>query len=63
MAIHQNHLMMPYQVMLKLSGDLTPKQIKQAQQKDRFCKEQNAKIVKGSLASTTHLITYRVVYS
>ena len=31
---------------------MTPKQIKQAQQKDRFCKEQNAKILKGSLPST-----------
>ena len=31
---------------------LTPRQIKQSQQKDKFCKEQYNKIIKGSLPST-----------
>ena len=37
---------------IKVEWGLTPTQIKQAQQKDKFCKEQYNKIVKGSLPNT-----------
>ena len=37
---------------IKIEWGLTPIQIKQAQQKDKFCKEQYNKIVKGSFPST-----------
>ena len=52
MAIHQNQSddVIPSDV--KVEWGLTPKQIKQAKQKDRFCQEQCAKILKGSLPST-----------
>ena len=37
---------------IKVEWGLTPVQIKQAQQKDKFCKEQYNKILKGSLPNT-----------
>ena len=37
---------------IKVERGLTPIQIKQAQQKDKFCKEQYNKILKGSLPNT-----------
>ena len=43
---------MQYQMIFRLNGILTPKQIKQAQQKDKFCKEQYNKIKKGTLPNT-----------
>ena len=36
----------------KVEWGLTPAQVKQAQQKDKFCKEQYNKILKGSLPGT-----------
>ena len=52
MAIHQSQSDDAIPSDVKVEWGLTPKQIKQAQQKDRFCKEQNSKILKGSLPST-----------
>ena len=52
MAIHQDQLKHAIPDDITVEWGLTPKQIIQAQQKDRFCKEQNAKILKGFLPST-----------
>ena len=56
MAIHQNQLKHAIPDDITVEWGLTPKQIIQAQQKDRFCKEQNAKILKGSLPNTQSLL-------
>ena len=52
MVIHQNQSNDAIPDDIKVKWGLTPQQIKQAQQKDRFCKEQYNKILKGSLPST-----------
>ena len=52
MAIHQDQFKHAIPDDITVEWGLTPKQIIQVQQKDRFCKEQNAKILKGSLPST-----------
>ena len=52
MAIHQNQSdeFIPDDV--KVEWEITPKQINQAQKRDKFCKEQYNKLLKGSLPST-----------
>ena len=52
MAIYQNQSDNAIPSDVKVEWGLTPEQIKQAQQKNSFCKEQYAKILKGSLPST-----------
>ena len=52
MAIHQNQSDETIPDDIKVEWGLTPKQIKQAQQKDKFGKEQYNKILKGFLPST-----------
>ena len=52
MDIHQNQSDATILDDIKVEWGLTPIQIKQAQQKDKFCKEQYNKILKGSLPNT-----------
>ena len=52
MDIHQNQSDAAIPDDIKVEWGLTPVQIKQAQQKDKFCKEQYNKILKGSLPNT-----------
>ena len=52
MDIHQNQSNAAISDDIKVEWDLTPIQIKQAQQKDKFCKELYNKILQGSLPNT-----------
>ena len=52
MAIHQKSSDDAIPDDIQIEWGLIPKQIKQAQQKDKFCKEQYNKIRKGPLPST-----------
>ena len=52
MDIHHNQTDVAIPNDIKVEWGLTPVQIKQVQQKDKFCKEQYDKIVKGSLPPT-----------
>ena len=52
MDIHQNQSDVAIPDDIKVEWGLTPIQIKKAQQKDKFCKEQYNKILKGSLPNT-----------
>ena len=52
MAIYQNQSDEAIPNDVKFELGLTPKQIKQAQQKGKFCRDQYNKILKGSLPST-----------
>ena len=50
--IHQNQSEAAIPDDIKVEWSLTPVQIKQAQEKDKFCKEQYNKFLKGSLPNT-----------
>ena len=59
MAIHQKSSDDAIPDDIKVEWGLTPKQIKQAQQKDKFCKEQYNKIIKVFSFNYTPLLHTR----
>ena len=59
MVVHKNQSDDAILSDVKVEWGLTPKQIIQAQQKDKFCKEQYNTIRKGSLPSTHPLLHTR----